>query len=51
MPGSINNARGIIFAYKNELYKSKFKSEEFHLAAREAALAMKEGLFEALKKL
>lgn len=45
----VNNARGIIFAYKNEPYKSKFKPEEFHLAAREAAITMKKDLLQALK--
>lgn len=44
----VHSARGIIFAYKDELYKSKFKSEEFHLAAREAAISMKKDLLEAL---
>jgi len=47
----IHSARGIIFAYKNEPYKSKFKPEEFHLAAREATLAMKKDLLKALKNL
>ena len=47
----VNNARGIIFAYKQEPYKSKFNSKEFHLAAREAAILMKKDLLEALKHL
>lgn len=45
----VNNARGIIFAWKKEPYKNKFKPEEFHLAAREAALAMKKDLLQAFK--
>ena len=47
----VHSARGIIFAYKNELYRDKFKPEEFHLAAREAAIEMKKDLLEALKNL
>ena len=45
----VNSARGIIFAYKADLYKNKFKPEEFHLAAREAAISMKKDLLEAFK--
>jgi len=45
----VHSARGIIFAYKADPYKNKFKSEEFHLAAREAALEMKKDLMEAFK--
>jgi orotidine-5'-phosphate decarboxylase len=44
----INNSRGIIFAYKNEPYKTKFKLKDFHLAAREAAIKMREDLLSAL---
>ena len=46
----IHNARGIIFAYKNEPYKNKFKAEEFDLAAREAVLIMKNDLTRVLTK-
>jgi len=45
----VNNDRGIIFAWKKEPYNNKFKPEEFHLVAREAALEMKKDLMEALK--
>ena len=45
----VNSARGIIFAYKADLYKNKFQPEEFHLAAREATISMKKDLMEALK--
>ena len=45
----VHSARGIIFAWKNEPYKNQFKPEEFHLAAREAALSMKKDLLEALR--
>jgi len=45
----VNNSRGIIFAYKNELYKNEFPSQKFHLAAREAAIKMKEDLSQVLK--
>ena len=44
----VNNARGIIFAWKKEPYNNKFKPEEFHLAAREAALEMKKDLSRTL---
>lgn len=44
----INNSRGIIFAFKNEPYKTKFKLKDFQLAAREAALKMREDLNLAL---
>jgi len=45
----VHSARGIIFAYKADPYKSKFKPEEFHLAAREAAISMKKDLTEVIK--
>ncbi|MBT9174072.1 MAG: Orotidine 5'-phosphate decarboxylase [Syntrophomonadaceae bacterium] len=44
----VNNSRGIIFAWKNESYSKRFRPREFHLAAREAALAMKKELLSAL---
>lgn len=40
----INSSRGIIAAYLNEKYKLKFSEKEFALAAREAAIYMKEDL-------
>jgi orotidine-5'-phosphate decarboxylase len=47
----INNSRGIIFAYKDEPYRTKFKSRNFHLAAREAAIKMRDNLLQVLRKL
>lgn len=44
----VNNSREIIFAYKNEPYKDKFRPEEFHLAARAATLEMKKDLLQSL---
>ncbi len=40
----VNSSRGIIAAYKNPAYKSSYKEEEFYLAARTAALDMREDL-------
>ncbi|MBZ1348397.1 MAG: orotidine-5'-phosphate decarboxylase [Candidatus Nealsonbacteria bacterium] len=45
----VHSARGIIFAWKQKPYKDNFKPKDFHLAAREAALAMKKDLLEALR--
>lgn len=46
----INSSRGIIAAYRSEEYKSKFSEKEFGLAAREAALAMRDDINNALGK-
>ncbi|SDK93808.1 orotidine-5'-phosphate decarboxylase [Natronincola ferrireducens] len=40
----INSSRGIIAAYQREAYQSKYKEEEFALAARAAVLDMKKDL-------
>lgn len=40
----VNSSRGIIAAYKNDKYKSKYSEKEFGLAAREAVIAMKNDL-------
>ncbi|AKL96795.1 orotidine 5'-phosphate decarboxylase PyrF [Clostridium aceticum] len=40
----INSSRGIIAAHQKQPYQSKFTEKEFYLAAREAALDMKEDL-------
>ena len=45
----VHSARGIIFAYKNDPYKNRFGARKFHLAAREAAMKMKEDLSQVLK--
>jgi orotidine-5'-phosphate decarboxylase len=45
----INNSRGIIFAWKNEPYRNKFGPQKFYLAAREAAIKMREDLSQVLR--
>lgn len=40
----INSSRGIIAAYKNEKYKTKFAEEEFGLASRQAVIDMKDDI-------
>ena len=42
--GIINNSRGLMCAYKSELWKDKFTEEEFEKATRAEALRMKEEL-------
>jgi len=44
----VNNARGIIFAYKKEPFKNTHGPREFDKAAREAAIMMKEDITKAL---
>lgn len=46
----VNSARGIIFAYQREPYKSRYSPEEFGAAARAAALDMKNDINQALKE-
>lgn len=46
----VNSSRGIIAAYKNEDYKGKFSEKEFGLAAREAAIAMRNDINSELMK-
>ena len=46
----VNSSRVIISAYKNDGYKERFTEREFGLAAREAALAMREDINKALMK-
>lgn len=45
----VNNSRGIIFAYTREPFKSKYKAEEFDIAAKEAALSMRDDIVGALR--
>lgn len=40
----VNSSRGIIFAFKKEKFRKKFKEKQFDLAAREAAIEMKKDL-------
>ncbi len=48
--GIVNSARSIIFAYRKELYKDKYKEKEFGLAAAEAAEKMQIDINQALEK-
>lgn len=45
----ISSSRDIIFAYNKEPYKSKYSSEKFYLASREATLNMKDDILNTLK--
>lgn len=46
----VNNSRGLMFAYKKEPYKSKYRPEECGNASREAAIDMKDDIRTALKE-
>ena len=46
----VNSSRGIIAAYKSEGYKERFGEKEFGLAAREAAMAMRDDINKELLK-
>ncbi|HYE80604.1 MAG TPA: orotidine-5'-phosphate decarboxylase [Clostridia bacterium] len=46
----VNSSRGIIAAYKNAEYSSRFSGKEFGLAAREAAIAMRDDINRELEK-
>lgn len=46
----INASRSIIYAWQREPYRSRYRPGEFHLAAAEAAVDMREELRAALKK-
>jgi len=46
----VNSSRGIIAAYKNAEYGKRFKEKEFGLAAREAAIAMRDDINDSLVK-
>ncbi len=46
----VNSSRGIIAAYKNEGYKGRFSEREFGLAAREAAVVMRDDINKELMK-
>lgn len=45
----VSSSRGIIFAYNMDLYKDKYRPEEFYLATREAAISMRDDIVNALK--
>ncbi len=46
----VNSSRGIIAAYKSSEYSGRFSEKEFGLAAREAAIAMRDDINKALVK-
>lgn len=46
----VNSSRGIIYAYSKDQYKDRFAEEEFHLAARQAALDMRDDIVRTLKE-
>lgn len=46
----VNNSRGLMFAYKREPYKSKYRPEEFDKATEEAAVDMKDALRSSLRE-
>lgn len=46
----ISSSRGIIFAYKEEPYKSMFEPKEFYLASRKAAKDMRADIIRSLEE-
>lgn len=44
----INSSRGIIAAYKKDEYKDRYSEEEFHKAAREAVIRMRQDLLRVI---
>lgn len=46
----VNNARDLIFAYKNEPYKLKYRPEEFDQASRQAAIDMRDDIVKNLRE-
>ena len=46
----VNSSRGIIAAYKNKEYSERFSEREFGIAAREAAIAMRDDINSELMK-
>ena len=42
--GIVNASRSLMFAYKSDLWKEKYKEEEFEKATREEAIRMKNEL-------
>lgn len=46
----VNSSRGIIAAYRSDLYSKRFGEKEFGLAAREAAIAMRDDINRELVK-
>ena len=48
--GIVNSSRGLMCAYKSDLWKDKFKDEEYGLATREEAIRMRDELNSAINK-
>ena len=46
--GIVNSSRGLICAYKSEMWKDKFEEAEFAKATRAEAIRMKEELTNAI---
>lgn len=49
--GIVNASRSLICAYKSDIWKDKFKEEEFAKATRAEALRMRDELKESIKNL
>jgi len=45
----VSSSRGIIFAYNMDLYKDKYRPEDYYLASREAAIKMRDDIVNTLK--
>lgn len=49
--GIVNSSRGLMCAYKSNIWKDKFSEEEFAKATRSEAIRMKEELNTSINKL
>lgn len=47
--GIVNSSRGLMYAYKSDLWKDKFAEEDFAKATREEAIRMRDELNKAIK--
>lgn len=47
--GIVNSSRGLMYAYKSDLWKDKFAEEDFVKATREEAIRMRDELNKAIK--
>ena len=48
--GIVNASRSLMCAYKSDMWKDKFKEEDYAKATRAEALRMKEDLLQAINK-
>ena len=48
--GIVNSSRGLIQAYKSEMWKDKFTEEQFAEATRAEAIRMKDEINSSIKK-